>query len=104
MSFRVGDRVAVTVDRPDGNPNIHAGSQGTVCQVTMEPGRVKSVGVAFDHKVDGHWCSNNCKLGYGWYMRPNQVILVQDDESEVDDQTVADFSSELIGVLAGCGT
>lgn len=100
----VGDRVAVTVGRPDGNENIHAGAQGTVCQVTVAAGQIISIGVAFDYQVGGHNCCNSCKLGYGWYIRPGQLILVQDDESEVDDQTVTDFSSELLGVLAGRGT
>ena len=82
-TFRLGDLVESIVDHPDGNPDIVIGSVGTICALVEELG-TQYAGVSWDVPINyGHSCHHTCSDRYGWFMRLNEIQLVDDQELPV---------------------
>ena len=78
--FCVGDLVESIVDHPDGNSDIVIGSVGTICTLIEELG-TQYAGVFWNVPINcGHDCHHTCSDGYGWFMRLNEIQLVDDQE------------------------
>jgi hypothetical protein len=71
--YAIGDRVVLINEHPDGNPDLVAGSTGTVCDVPTGGGRVN---VCWDDEIEGgHTCdSRNCPNGHGWRVDPWDIL------------------------------
>lgn len=74
--FKVGDRVRLLVEEPDGNPDLQIDSLGTVCAI--DDLGFSQVGVSWDDEIHGgHGCNNTCDYGHGWYVDDNEIELLQ---------------------------
>lgn len=72
FSFQIGDRVVAT---EDGWADLKAGDTGTVLCVR------DSLAVRWDRNINGHDCQSRseCPYGYGSFIRPQGVVLLEDD-------------------------
>lgn len=80
--FKIGDRVEATVNHPSGNSYIMSGDLGTVVKANPY-----DAGVEWDKSVGGHDCCCGCKQGHGWFVRIDEIVVVDDiinDDIEVD--------------------
>lgn len=69
MKFNIGDRVSSYL------------GLGTI--VDIEP---NSIGVSFDKPMQGHDCRGQCHYGYGWYLSPSDIVLLDPPTKEAIDQ------------------
>lgn len=72
FSFKAGDRVAAI---EDGWADLKAGDTGTVLDVS------DILAVRWDRDVSGHNCArpSECPYGYGAFINPQNVVLLEDD-------------------------
>lgn len=83
--FQLGDRVEAIVDHPSRNNYIGIGDAGTVCDL---PPLVNRVGVKWDNAFpNGHVCSGHCKDGYGWYVGVEEVMLHDEMQDDIDEDS-----------------
>lgn len=74
-NFSLGDRVYALRDHPCDNRFIEAGDQGTICHCSD----FGTLGVRWDYpNALAHHCQNHCEDGYGWYVHPNEIGIVDD--------------------------
>lgn len=91
--FEIGDRVQCIVDHLDGKKSFPIGSTGTVVQLFH-----RFVGVEWDEYIGGHTCGERAIKGHGWYVRYNQIELIEDEpEPDITDD---DFMA-LLGMRDG---
>ena len=70
MSYRIGERVRVSMDFPEGNKKLLAGTEGTVVDISdMDP----PIGVDWDIQCSHHNCCGKAKEAHGWYVREYQI-------------------------------
>lgn len=79
--FNIGDRVESIRDL---NQNITRGMTGTVCRA----GRRYSVGVCWDEYVVGHDCDGCCEMGHGWYVKCEDIELIQENDFDLDTASI----------------
>lgn len=79
-AFTIGDRVEAVRDHLSLNQNITSGMTGTVCRA----GRQYSVGVCWDEYVEGHDCDGFCEMGHGWYVKCEDIELIQESNFDLD--------------------
>lgn len=94
--FKVGDRVSLTIDHPDGNKDLMNGDTGTV--VDYDPSDdPEIIGIEFDRKIiRGHSCCDHCADGYGWYVITTEICLVAEEEYDM----IAVSDEELAALLS----
>jgi len=72
MKFKIGDRVRIT--RKLLSSCLSVGSLGTIVHLHSKAG---SYGVAWDNLTFGHDCNGTCKLGKGYYVCTDDILLDQ---------------------------
>lgn len=75
MMFHIGDRVRV-----DNTFLALDGDEGTIVEIGEIDSSIWRVGVRFDKHIDGHTCGGLCEDGYGWYVLPENLELIGEDE------------------------
>lgn len=90
MTFEIGDRVRA-VRNISAHKFIHAGYEGTVCDVGRHVGR-HLVGVAWDKMIYGHNCNGRCLSGHGFYVHRVDIELVDDEAGLIEVDTSAILS------------
>ena len=78
MSYRIGDRVTLIVDRPGGNTKLSAGIEGTI--VAFAELSWPEIGVDWDVCCSHHNCGGSARDDHGWYVTECQIELVQNVE------------------------
>ena len=97
MDFQVGDRIRCITDSPEGNTEIHIGSEGTVVGIFREMAYLK---IRWDMPTGrGHDCDGLCEWGHGWNVRYNYVEFIDDSTdgfapSPAIDEFLASFCSK----------
>ena len=94
----VGQRVRSLTRGPDGNSHIYIGSVGTVCHTFGYSDGSGRIGVEWDEHVSGHDCQQHCEDGYGWYVDPEYLEPIDDEEPEEDFQFDAAEFCDMLGV------
>lgn len=94
----VGQRVRSLVNHPDGNSSIRVGSVGTVCHTFGYRDGSGRIGVEWDEHVSGHDCHGHCEDGYGWYVDPEYLEPIDEEEPEEDFQFDAAEFYDMLGV------
>ena len=89
FKFKIGDRVMKVNDA--GSDGLRVGDIGTICYVPKDS-ESDIVGVCGDRYTGGHTCLETCENGYGWWVEPENLVLVAADE---DDNTSVDMDSLL---------
>lgn len=70
MSYRIGERVRVIMDFPEGNKKLLAGTEGTVVEFSdMDP----PIGIDWDIQCSHHNCGGRASEAHGWYVWGYQI-------------------------------
>jgi hypothetical protein len=92
--FVIGDRVAIAMDHPDGNPDLVRGVLGTITEVPDMEGDWYSV----DYDIEfegGHDCGGVSRDGHGWRTPEKYLdfaaMEAEDEISAESCQSVIDF-------------
>ena len=68
------------------NTHLRPGDTGIVCHPGADhPG---SIGIRWNHKINGHDCDHHCEDGHGWYVPLSKLILL----TELTDPTDGDVN------------
>ena len=94
MLLSVGNRVVVVCNHPEGNDTLTIGDTGTILVV-----RDGYYGVEWDNPVeDGHSLDGEAESGYGWWVRPGHIVLL---DEEVEDYDMTPASDKELAALLG---
>ncbi len=91
--FHIGD-VVEYINENSYHSKVNRGMTGVVlCFIGSEAN--PSVGVGWDTYIDGHNLDGHCKNGYGWYVGPNEIVKLDDDDTEYS------FDEDLFSAMLG---
>lgn len=93
-SFRIGDLVAASHDEIDYNREIKAGMVGVV--VDIQVGAYHPVGVQWETDVGGHTCNGQCPYDFGWYARPEDLVLVKNTVQDISAEELSSLLCEVV--------
>ena len=112
--FNIGDRVQVCSALRDDlsyNPELQIGASGIVCHIdSCTPREYDETG--FDDIIGVEWdlpfhdrdyclsCEDHCDERHGWYVFPDEIELITDDDIEIDESDLA--SNDDLLILFGC--
>lgn len=84
--YNIGDHVVLTVDNPDGNPELFSGDVGEIRAIYDEDDDYV-VGVDFYRDIDGHnfYDVKASSDTSGWNLRREEFELIQIEPGEKDD-------------------
>lgn len=84
--FQTGDRVECIKNGAAINQDLVAGMLGTVCHLWEGGGQ--PIGVRWDQPLKrSHNCSGTCEINHGWYVFPDDIRLVEQEDSVITPAT-----------------
>lgn len=91
MQFAIGDEVVLVKPAADDNEELRIGDKGIVVRVPYEnddpfDDLLDMIGVQWERHLEntGHSCNNACPYGYGWFVNPNEIQIINRSEAAPD--------------------
>jgi hypothetical protein len=90
VEYKVGDEVVFI-----GGRGSRYGKRARICNLTDVPSEY-FCGIEFETAIGAHSCGNTCRYGYGYWVRYDEIELIERSDEKVTKSTINKIKNKVI--------